>query len=299
MNQQPPLKALIAFDTAMKTCSFSLASEQLFVTPGAIGQQIRKLEEWLGVTLFVRRVRQVEPTAEAQAYWAQIRPALAQIIQASQRLRDNQRDSVRLSMPPSLAATWFSRRMAEFVAAAPEITLHLSASAALVDFQRDAVDLAVRYFDGRDPGLDCELLFQDQVCVYCSPDYIARIDLRQAGDLCRATLLHVTLHPHWEAWLARFAGMAPSQIARLPGLHFDQSLLALEAAQRGQGVVLSSRVLVEEALGSGRLVEPFAGRLLLPLAYYLVHPSGLPLGPAAQRFRDWLIATARADGSGR
>lgn len=292
MNSQIPLKALLAFDVAMQTKSFSLAAEQLFVTPGAVGQQIRKLEEWLGVTLFIRRVRQVEPTTEALGYWAQIQPALAQIHQASQRLRDSQRDSVRLSMPPSLAATWFSRRMAGFVAAEPTITLHLSASLALVDFQRDAIDLAVRYYDGSDPALHSELLFHDEIGLYCSPDYVERLALKQPNDLQRVTLLRVTQHAYWDDWLAAFADLPAEQIDAIPSIHFDQQILALEAAQRGQGVVLSSRLLVEDALGGGRLLQPFPGQLRLPRAYYLVHPRSSVLSPAVQRFRDWLIDVA-------
>jgi LysR family transcriptional regulator, glycine cleavage system transcriptional activator len=75
MNQYPPLKALVAFDAAIRTNSFSIAAAELCVTPGAIGQQIQKLEQWLGVLLFTRQVRQVQPTADGLAYWQRIQPA--------------------------------------------------------------------------------------------------------------------------------------------------------------------------------------------------------------------------------
>ena len=90
MNHYPPLKALIAFDAAMRHRSFSLAADEMCVTPGAIGQHIRKLEDWLGMPLFVRQVRQILPTDAATGYWQTIQPALARIADASQRLLDLQ-----------------------------------------------------------------------------------------------------------------------------------------------------------------------------------------------------------------
>ncbi len=112
MNPYPPLKALVAFDATMRTGSFSLAAAELFVTPGAVGQQIQKLEEWLGVALFVRQVRQVQPTEDALGYWKRIQPALAQIADASHRLRERRNSAVVLSMPPGFATKWFASRMA-------------------------------------------------------------------------------------------------------------------------------------------------------------------------------------------
>ena len=81
MTAPLPLKSLVVFDAAMRHKSFTQAAQELNVTPGAVGQQIQKLEEWLGAPLFVRSIRQVAPTADAQAYWATIQPALSRIQQ--------------------------------------------------------------------------------------------------------------------------------------------------------------------------------------------------------------------------
>ena len=145
-----PLKAIAVFDAVMQHQSFAIAAQQLHVTPGAVGQQIQKLEAWLGAPLFVRTVRQIEPTAEAQQLWAEVQPALARIQQASEQLRLRQSSEVWLSMPPVLAAKWFAPRMAAFLQARPDVSLHLSASADVVDFDRDRVDLAPvrRMLDG-------------------------------------------------------------------------------------------------------------------------------------------------------
>ena len=293
MSQQPPLKALHYFDVAMRENSFSLAAEVLCVTPGAVGQQIRKLEDWLGVSLFTRHIRQVQPTADGLAYWARIQPALAQISAASRQLRDSRSNGVWVNMPPSFAARWFARRMSGFVAKNPDVALHLNSSAAVVDFNSEPVDLAVRYFDGQDVALESHLLCQDDARVYCSPAYAQRLKLHSSPDVQRTTLLHNTLHPHWENWLRRFSGLSPQAQAAIPGLYFDQSLVAIEAASRHQGLLLTSSLLTEEEVSDGSLIEPFADRLQLNKGYYVVHPVGAILRPAVQALKQWLIEEAR------
>jgi LysR family glycine cleavage system transcriptional activator len=162
----------------------------------------------------------------------------------------------------------------------------------LVDFAGEPVDLAIRYFDGIDPQLDVHLLFSDEARVYCTAAYAQQLDLQQPNDLGRATLLHNTLHPHWDQWLAGFSGMPPAQIAALPALHFDQSLMTIDAAKRGQGVVLTSALLTEEEIAEGSLIEPFSQRLALNKGFYLVHQRQAKLRPAVQAFKDWLIQQA-------
>ncbi|MBB6564351.1 LysR family glycine cleavage system transcriptional activator [Acidovorax soli] len=301
-----PIKALVAFNAAMKHASFSLAAQELHVTPGAVGQQIRNLEEWLGTPLFVRSVRQVQPTAQALAYWGSVGPALARIEQASVELREQQqrqqaqaqqqRNAVWLSMPPTLAAKWFAPRMAAFLQHRPDVSLHLGATTALSDFEREPVDLAIRYFDGKDAALRSTLLYPDEARLYSAPDYLRRLRIKTPDDLARATLLHTTLLPYWKPWLQRFSQLSGAQVDAIAGQHFDQSMMALETARHGQGVVLSSAILTEVELREGWLVEPFpAMRLPVGKGYYLVHRRGGVLRPAAAALKAWLVATAKAE----
>jgi LysR family glycine cleavage system transcriptional activator len=292
MKANLPLKALICFEAAVRLNSFSLAADELCVTPGAVGQQIRNLEQWLGIALFSRQIRQVTPTAEGLAYWARIQPALAQIIGASEALRDRHDNGVWLTMPPSLAAKWFARRMSGFLRLHPDIELHLSSSTAVLDFARERVDLAIRHFDGEAGEEDAQLLLRDEARVYCSPDYAQALQLKKVEDLQRSTLLHNTLHPHWLQWLTQFSGMSQAQIGALPGIHFDQSLMAIEAARRGQGMVIASQWLVEEEIANGTLVEPFAQRLPLGKGYYLIQSRLSPPRPAVQALKAWLMEQA-------
>jgi len=293
-----PVKSLLVFDAAMKHNSFALAAQELHVTPGAVGQQIQKLEEWLGTPLFIRSTRQVLPTAEALSYWAAVKPALARIRQASDDVRRRQSNEVRLSVPPTLAAKWFAPRMAAFLTQNPGISLHLSATTAVVDLERDGIDLALRHFDGNDPALEAALLWRDEIHLYCSPAYAKKLRLKKPDDLARATLLHTTFHPHWHEWLQRHSALTAQQIDALPGLHFDQGMLAIEAARHGQGAMLSSAILTEAEVRDGALCEPFPATLPLAKGYYVVHPRHAVLRPAAVALKQWLVAAAHAQGDG-
>ncbi len=289
MNQYPPLKSLVFLDAAIRHGSFSLAAKEFSVTPGAVGQQIQKLEEWLGVALFSRRIRQVVPTADGLAYWHRIQPALSQIVDASRILRKQRTKSVWLSMPPSFAAKWFTRRMAGFLTEHPDVELHLNTGRALVDFEREAIDLAIRYFDGLDHSLDATLLYKDEARVYCRPDYAARLGLMRTDDLTRAKLLETTIQPYWQPWLRRFSDLDDTRIKAIPSIHFDQAMMAIEAAKQGQGVVMSSPILLEEDLAQGLLFEPFGHCLPLDNGYYVVHHRKLDLRPAALALKNWLL----------
>ena len=264
------------------------------MTPGAIGQQIQKLEEWLGVTLFIRQIRQIQPTDVAIKYWQSIQPALGQIANASNKLRDQQKLSVSLSMPPSFAAKWFTRRMARLMSRHPEIELHLNATTVAVDFERDSIDLAIRYFDGRTSNLDATLLFSDEARVYCSPSYAVAIPLNKPDDLHRATVLVTTMHPHWERWLATFSRIDQEQAKTISRIHFDQGLLAIDAAKHGQGAVLTSPLLVREDVSDGALIEPFECHLPLMQGYYVVHSNRSPLRKVGELAKRWLIEEAQA-----
>ena len=207
MNVSPPLNALRAFEAAMRLNSFSRAADELCVTPGAVAQQIRHLEEWLGVALFTRHIRRIQPTADGLAYAASVLPPLREIVRTSVGLRERHSQGVRVTMPPGFAAKWFAPRMARFLTRYPSVALHVSSSTALTAFESEPFDLAIRHFDGKAPGLEARLLCADASHVYCSPEYAQRLALQHPAGLIRATLLRDTFHPHWDAWLTTFAGL--------------------------------------------------------------------------------------------
>lgn len=291
MKRYPPMKSLLAFEAAARLGSFLQAAAELNVTPGAVGQQIKKLEAWAQMELFIRDVRKVTLTTAGERYYQQICPALRQIAQAGQVLEPTGgKARVAISMPPAFAARWFSPRIPALLRQFPQLDLHLNATSAIVDIERDDIDLAVRYFDGNDMKRDVSLLINDEYRLYCHPDYCRKQRLLSVNDLVNATLLHTTMHPYWPRWLETFTTLSADVAAALPGIYFDQSLLAIDAARRMQGVVLSSSLLLEAELKSGELIELFPYGITSDRGFYLVRAKKRRLSPTVRAVSDWIRA---------
>lgn len=288
-NALPPLRAVIAFEAAVRHGSFKEAAEELHITPGAVSQQVRKLEEWLGYPLFVREIRKLTATEKGMSYFSLIAPALEQISKASDLVRNKDHNKVRLSLTQALASKWLGPRLENFVSQYPEVELHINASNRPVDFQSNDIDLAIRHFDGQSQDLTSHLVFDDEVRLYCTQSYKQAKGLDSVNDLDKTTLIITTLLPMWDRWLSEFTDLRSDERAKIPALHFDQTLLAIDAAKRDQGVVLSNALLVQEELKRGELIEPFNYRLSVEKSYYLVYPNNRTLSPAANLFKDWLL----------
>ncbi|RKR54692.1 LysR family transcriptional regulator [Yokenella regensburgei] len=258
MNSLPPLKALQAFEASVRLGSFLNAASALHVTPGAISQLVKKLENQLNVQLFIRDVRRLTVTEAGLEYYRLIVPALAQLAAAGEAMQALNQHRLTFSMPPGVAAQWFSARMPALMAAFPGTDLHLNATSAVMTLERDNIDIAIRYFDGRSQqGPLCQPLWDDECRVYANPQYLQAQGLRSPEDVVRATLLHTTMYPDWNQWLMRYTSLTEAQRAAIPGIHVDQTLLAIDAARRGQGVLICHPQLVNEALKQGALTEIF------------------------------------------
>lgn len=289
MNKYPPMNALLAFEAAARFQSFTRAAQELNVTTGAIGQQIKKLEQWLDTELFIRQTRQLVLTEDGVKYYQQMQPALMQINKASNELRQKHQNNIYLSMPPVFAAKWFSPRMSSFISRFPQLSLHLNASSDLVDLEYGNIDLAVRLFDGRDPALDTTLLVPDRLKIYAHPAYLQDKKIREPNDLKKATFLHSTLHPYWHEWLANYSTMSPAEIDRLPSIHFNQLTLAIDAAKQQQGVILVSELLINKEIKIGSLVKVFDFSYSTGKGFYLVHSKKKRMSKEAQAVKAWIL----------
>lgn len=285
----PPLNALIAFEASVRFASFKLAAQELNITAGAVSQQVKKLEDWLGYTLFERQIRQLVVTDKGLTYFAQIAPALEQICAASQNRKTDEANSVYLSLTQTLAAKWLSPRLSHFMTRYPDIEVHINASNKPVDFQNENADLALRHFDGKDKKLSVQLILNDEIRLFCAPEYVKHHQLQHPNDLTKTNLIVNTLHPCWDEWLDNFSDIKQSERQAITKIHFDQTLLAIDAAKHGQGVVLSNKALVQKELEQKELIEPFGHCLDNNKNFYLVHPKQTKLSSAAQQLKAWLL----------
>jgi LysR family glycine cleavage system transcriptional activator len=290
----PSLSGLRAFEAAARHLSFTRAAAELNVTQTAVSHQIRRLEEQLGLRLFVRRNRSLLLTREAQDYLPSVRAAFEDLRLATERLlRPDRPALLTVSTMPSLAAKWLMPRLAGFQEAHPAIEIRITASAQLVDFRRDEVDVAIRYGRGRWPGLRADWLMTEDLFPVCSPALLAgERPLRRPEDLAHHTLLHARMsRDDWQLWLTA-AGLPPTLASRR-GLTFDETLMALEAAIDGLGIALGRTPFVEADIAAGRLVVPFGVKLPAEAGFYVVAPHETAEAAKIAAFRQWLIATAQ------
>lgn len=290
------LNALRAFEAAARLRSFVAAAAELSVTPSAISQQVRTLEDYLGVKLFVRNASGVAPTPEALAAYPDVQQGLGYLAAALGKMQGDWRDDVvTLTVPISFAARWLLPRIERFRAAHPGLDLRLDTSNRLSDFVAEGIDLGVRYGHGTYPGLVAEKLLDETVFPVCSPRLLTDTLAPGVDWLRSATLIHDgaidfdPTYPGWPAWLAAhgFAGIDDSR-----GLRFNSTVLALQAAVDGLGVALGRSVAVADDLQAGRLVRPFDGALATRCAYHVVHLRNGLAHRHVRAVRDWLFAEA-------
>ena len=294
----PSLNGLRAFEASARLMSFTRAAAELNVTQAAISHQIRRLEEQLGITLFNRQNRALTLTQKAKDYLPAVRSAFEDLRHATANLRQTDKTGrLTVSTTASLATKWLVSRVAAFQDAHPDIEVRITTSIHLVDFQREEVDVAVRYGRGNWPGTRTHWLMAERLFPVCAPSLPTEVNpLRQPQDLARHTLLHTTAwRDDWNLWLTA-AGL-PLSIAARRGLTFDLGFLAVQAAVEGLGVALGRVHLVEADIAAGRLIAPFDTVLPQDTGYYVVTPKATADAPKIVLFRDWLIASAAEPGA--
>jgi len=286
----PTLTAVRAFEAAARHLSFARAAEELHVTPAAISQQIKLLEDYVGQPLF-RRGKTLAISEAAQAVLPQITEAFDQLEKAMDHLRPGDASGpLVVSTPPTFAARWLVPRLDDFQNRHPEIELRLLATRRLVDFAMEDVDVAVRFGAGPFPGLHAEPLMQESIVPVASPAVAKHIQV--PADLLNNTLLHDESHewdpafPDWETWLLSLG----VQFDKPPRIrYFGDTNLSIQAAMSGLGVTLVWHSLVVDELRNGRLVQLFGQALATKQRYHLLTtPSRLNL-PKVIAFREWLL----------
>lgn len=297
------LNALRAFEASARHQSFSAAAAELNVTPAAVGQLVRTLEDWLGTPLFHRstsgRARLI-PTETAERALPDIRAGFDRLTLGLERLKERATSGVlTVTVSPAFAAKWLLPRIDRFQAACPDTDVRLETSLKPVDFVAQRVDIGVRYGAGNWPGLVAEKLMDEEVYPVCSPALLRQPGrLRNPGDLGLETLIHDlsmdahTGFPTWDAWLLK-AGMAEAATTR--GMKINNSAAVLQAAIEGHGIALARSVMARDDLAAGRLVRLFpAIDFASVLAYYVVYRAECTSLPRLAAFRGWLLEEASA-----
>jgi LysR family glycine cleavage system transcriptional activator len=286
--KMPPLNALRAFDAVARHGSVRLAAAELFVTPAAVSQQVRQLEQHLNLRLFERRGRRIELSDAGRSFHLDTSRHLLAIAAAAERARPAKH--VRVTSVPSFAARWLVPRLPSFTSKHPGTEVRVDASPTLVDLPNSDFDLAFREGLGKYRGTESRRLFDLDVVPVAHPAYVKSMLGKRGGGWKDACLLHETIYTHWwQQWLEA-AGIDGVDASR--GLYFSHTMLTLAAAVQRQGIALAPRFMVQDDLDAGVLRVVDERELVTPAGYYVVWPSHANLSATASAFREWVIDEA-------
>ncbi|WP_428513919.1 LysR substrate-binding domain-containing protein [Roseovarius sp.] len=249
----PPLNALRAFEAAARLGGFALAAEELCVTPGAVSQHIKTVEDWAGTPLFERRSHGVRLTKAGAGLLPEFSAAFDQLGHATRALRGVVPSKVvQVAALPSVAQLWLAPRLARLRRVRPGTRISVTALETPPNLSRDMFDLSL-FIASPDSAQAQHMLARDEIFPVCAPDLAQEIET--PDDLADQTLLVDAAWPDdWSLWASRAGVTLQNQSG---SASFSLYAMAVEEARAGAGVLMAHRVLVQAALDAGDLVCPF------------------------------------------
>ncbi|RGP35584.1 LysR family transcriptional regulator [Pseudotabrizicola alkalilacus] len=279
-----PLNGLRVFEAALRQGSFTRAAIELRVTQAAVSHQIARLEDRLGVTLFLRTSGGLVPTEEGRALYPVVEHGFDAIARVLDRITGQRHiEILNVGVVTTFAVGWLLPRLAAFQHSHPAIDLRISTNNNRVEILREGLDMAIRYGAGNWTGLKAELLVDAPLSPLCAPSVADR--LATPDDLGREVLLRSYRGDEWPRWFARVDGACPP----LTGPIFDSSVAIANIAVDGGGVALLPVAMFIRHIDEGRLVQPFAAQVSAG-SYYLTWPADRPATPEMADFAKWLHA---------
>lgn len=302
LRRLPPLNALRAFEAAARHASFKSAADELAVTPAAVSQQIRALEDDLRVPLFNRGARSVALTRDGRRLQSGLTEAFMKMRVAVEAVRAPESEVLSITCSGPLATKCLAPRLSRFHDVHPDISVQIDASFDLEPLTATGPHIALRFGNPPDRNLHAVWLATEMLVPMVSPELAERLALNTPEDIQRAPLIHdesLTTWfqniPSWADWFAS-VGLDPAGANR--GTRFssygDQ---AIDAAVGGSGVLLGQVGLAANDLQAGRLICPFGPSIELDLNYYAVCEAGAEGTPAIAGFLDWIKQEAERSNS--
>ena len=289
----PSLNSLRVFQAVMQHRSFRAAADDLRVSPQAVSLQIKGLEDALGVTLFERKGRSIDPNEPAILLAHYVNAGFDEIAEGLRRIsRTQSRNRINVNASPYFATRHLLDRLARFRAILPDADLRLTTMVDLPDFARDDVDVAIQWGFGDWAPHDHRLLLRDLKVICCTPAIATR--LRHPAHLLAETLLHPILTD--SLWSDILAHLGVTLTAQTQAIRFQDAATMRRATLAGLGVGLISSIDAAEDLEAGRLVAPFGTAVMdgMPSAqipgFWLVLPRSHRRMKPIAAFCDWITA---------
>ncbi|WP_103334410.1 LysR substrate-binding domain-containing protein [Pseudotabrizicola formosa] len=292
------LNSMAHFEAVARLGGVARASEELQVSASAVSQQIRFLEQQLGVRLFHREKRHLRLTIDGERLFqttSQAFQSIREVRSAIVRQRESHNLSIRVS--PSFGVRWLAPRLIEFVREHPTWDLRVDATPNFSEFETEVVDLDLRYGEGGWAGLYSNCIAHDLVLPMCAPSYLAELQALSPDpreQLAKARLIDsVKAYFRWDYWLPR-NGVQGAQMSY--SYRFDRSSMSVQLARDGGGVILESTTLAFEELRRGQLV-PLSSQfeaIEFP-AYWLVCPARHMARRSVKSFAKWVETVGARD----
>jgi LysR family glycine cleavage system transcriptional activator len=292
-SRLPPLNALRAFEASARQLSFTKAAEELFVTQAAVSHQIKALEEYLGIKLFMRKNRSLLLTEEGQSYYLDIKDLFNSLYEATERLlARGAKGTITVSAQPSFAIQWLVPKLSAFNDLHPDIDVRIKAVEQPVNSLTEDVDVAIYYGRGNWPTIHAEKLHTEYLIPVCSPLLLqegiasGKPPLLTLDDFKHHTLLHDTFRKDWKRWFKQ-VGLDGVNVNHGP--IFSHSSMVVQAALYGQGIALAYSALAQPDIDSGRLICPFDDVLVSKNSYFVVCRETQKDIGKIEAFRLWLL----------
>ena len=280
----PPLNWIRVFECAARHLNFRCAADELHVTPGAVSQHIQKLEASLGLSLFERKTHPMRLTPAGYRLFSVASKAVQDIHETIRALR-SARQVVRLTAAPTFCTRWLVPRFGRFYSQHPNIEISIDAAARQVDLMGEPFDVAIRRVREVPSNLHVQRLFADDVVALCSPQ-LEKLIAGDVANLKRTKLLVWSWQDCWPVWLNQAGG---GRLEDYEQAQFSHLMLALEAAQAGQGVALASPYLVKSDLENGRLVHVLGPAVSSGYDFTVVARPEAVAVPHIRAFIDWTV----------
>lgn len=287
MNKKlPPLNALKAFESAARHLNFTKAAEELFVTQAAVSHQIKLLEDFLSIQLFYRRNRQLELTETGLQYFQEIQPLLLQIASATEKVRlKNSRQILSISTTPSFGMHWLVPRLNDFHKRYPEIEVRLTTMPQDEGLFGKDTDVAIYYGNGNWQNLEAIELVKARIMVLASPEYLKENPISQPEDLAGKNLIHVCSYTKWKQMVDH---LNLEGVDTESGPMYGTTSMGIQAAKHRQGVVVANRMLAQDEIDEGTVVEPFVTDVYDEKAFYVVYPPQMAKTAKVEHFVEWI-----------
>lgn len=284
----PPLGAVRVFEAAARLGSFTKAADELGMTQSAASYQIKLLEERAGTPLFVRKTRQIELTEAGMQLAPEASSAFASLADAWLAVQGGAGGVLSVTTMQTFASNWLAVRLGAFQLMHPELAVKVEASARLVDFNREAMDVGIRTGSGSWPGLASHYLFKADYCPMVSPRLAQSVGgIRTPEDLYKVPLC-CAHDPWWKNWFE--AAGVPFEAGRvIHGPDLGSQVYDAMAAMSGQAAAILTRNLYDALIAQGQLIQPFETMGSDGDGYWLVYLESRRNTSRIKVFRNWIL----------